>query len=78
RSTDAPWRYNLYLGQQIRQFSNWQHDKDDTLAAGVLANYLLHPRAILGLSAQRIDDALQYGTSLDWDVRDRFKLYGNL
>lgn len=78
RSTDAPWRYNLYLGQQTRQFSNWQHDKDDTLAAGVLANYLLHPRAILGLSAQRIDDALQYGTSLDWDVRDRFKLYGNL
>jgi len=78
RSTDAPWRYNLYLGRQTSQFSNWQHDNGDTLAAGVLANYLLHPRAVLGLSAQRIDDAMQYGTSLDWDVRDRLKLYGNL
>lgn len=78
RSTDAPWRYNLYLGRQTSQFSNWQHDNDGSLATGVLANYLLHPRAVLGLSAQRIDDAMQYGTSLDWDVRDRLKLYGNL
>lgn len=77
RSTDAPWRYNLYAGRQSSQLSNWQ-DQDDSLAAGVLANYLLHPRAIVGVSAQRIDDAMQYGTSLDWDVRDRVKLYGNL
>lgn len=76
-STDAPWRYNLYAGRQSSQLSNWQ-DQDDSLAAGVLANYLLHPRAIVGVSAQRIDDAMQYGTSLDWDVRDRVKLYGNL
>ena len=78
RSTDAPWRYNLYAGRQSSQLSNWQGTHDDSLAAGVLANYLLHPRAIVGLSAQRLDDAMQYGTSLDWDVRDRFKLYGNL
>ncbi|GLO09811.1 hypothetical protein PPUJ20005_37800 [Pseudomonas putida] len=78
RSTDAPWRYNLYLGRQSSLLSNWQRDADDSLAAGVLANYLVHPRAILGVSAQRIDQTLQYGTSLDWDVRDRFKLYGNL
>ncbi|MEX5504855.1 CS1-pili formation C-terminal domain-containing protein [Pseudomonas putida] len=78
RSTDAPWRYNLYVGRQSSQLSNWQDTHDDSLAAGVLANYLLHPRAIVGLSAQRIDEAMQYGTSLDWDVRDRVKLYGNL
>ncbi|WP_258911384.1 CS1-pili formation C-terminal domain-containing protein [Pseudomonas putida] len=78
RSIDAPWRYNLYVGRQSSQLSNWQDTHDDSLAAGVLANYLLHPRAIVGLSAQRLDDAMQYGTSLDWDVRDRFKLYGNL
>ncbi|MBM7399798.1 outer membrane usher protein FimD/PapC [Pseudomonas sp. M5] len=78
RSTDAPWRYNLYVGRQSSELSNWQAVHDDTLAAGVLANYLLHPRAIVGVSAQRLDDAMQYGTSLDWDVRDRLKLYGNL
>ncbi|HDS1736976.1 CS1-pili formation C-terminal domain-containing protein [Pseudomonas sp. BP8] len=78
RSTDAPWRYNLYLGRQSSLLSNWQSDHNDSLSAGVLANYLLHPRAIVGLSAQRIDTFMQYGTSLDWDVRDRFKLYGNL
>lgn len=78
RSTDAPWRYNLYLGRQSTLLSNWERDTDDSLAAGVLANYMLHPRAILGLSAQRVDDAMQYGTSLDWDLRERFKLYANL
>ena len=78
RSTDAPWRYNLFFGRQSSLLSNWDRDHDDSLSAGVLANYLVHPRAILGLSAQRIDEAMQYGTSLDWDVRDRFKLYANL
>lgn len=78
RSTDAPWRYNVYVGRQTSALSNWQHDHDQSLSAGVLGNYLLHPRAIVGLSAQRIDDAMQYGTSLDWDVGDRFKLYANL
>ncbi|CAM3828346.1 putative outer membrane usher protein EcpC [Pseudomonas reidholzensis] len=78
RSTDAPWRYNLYLGRQSSLLSNWARDHDDSLSAGVLANYLLHPRAVVGLSTQRIDERLQYGTSLDWDVLDRFKLYANV
>lgn len=78
RSTDAPWRYNVYLGRQSSLLSNWEREHDDSLSAGVLANYLLHPRAIVGLSAQRIDQMMQYGTSLDWDVFDRFKLYSNV
>ena len=78
RSTDAPWRYNLFLGRQSSLLSNWDRQHDDSLSAGVLGNYLVHPRAVLGLSVQRIDEAMQYGTSLDWDVRDRFKLYANL
>jgi len=78
RSTDKPWRYNLFLGQQSSLLNNWDSNHEDTLSAGVMANYMLHPRAILGLSTQRIDEAMQYGTSLDWDVRERFKLYGNL
>ncbi|WP_252090497.1 CS1-pili formation C-terminal domain-containing protein [Pseudomonas sp. MWU13-3659] len=78
RSTDAPWRYNVYLGRQTSMLSNWRNDHERSLSAGVLGNYLLHPRAIVGLSAQHIDAAMQYGTSLDWDVADRFKLYANL
>lgn len=78
RSSDAPWRYNLFVGRQSSLLSNWDSNHDDSLSAGAMANYLLHPRAVLGVSVQRIDEAMQYGTSLDWDVQERFKLYGNL
>ncbi len=78
RNADSRWRYNLYLGQQTRLLSNWDEDGDDSLSAGVLANYLLHPRAVLGASVQQVDQTMQYGTSLDWDPFDRLKLYGNL
>ncbi|MHC6224533.1 TcfC E-set like domain-containing protein [Pseudomonas sp. X10] len=78
RSTDAPWRYNLFLGRQSSLLSNWARDHDDSLSAGVLANYLLHPRAILGMSAQRVDEAMQFGTSLDWNMADHFNLFANL
>ncbi|WP_416423370.1 TcfC E-set like domain-containing protein [Pseudomonas sp. App30] len=73
------WRYNLFAGQQRDLLSNWDNqDEEGGLSAGVLTNYLLHPRAVVGLSAQRVDDRVQYGTSLDWDPHDRFKLFGNL
>ncbi|EIK95992.1 hypothetical protein PMM47T1_13570 [Pseudomonas sp. M47T1] len=76
---DQRWRYNLFAGQQRDLLSNWENDNDSGgLSAGVLTNYLLHPRAVVGLSAQRVDDQMQYGTSLDWDPHDRFKLFGNL
>ncbi|WJD63998.1 TcfC E-set like domain-containing protein [Pseudomonas kurunegalensis] len=75
---DSRWRYNLYAGQQTSLLSNWDDPYKDSLGAGVLANYLLHPRAVLGLSAQHVDDAMQYGSSLDWDVLDRFKVYGSV
>ena len=75
---DNRWRYNLYLGQQASVLSNWEQEHDDSLSAGVLTNYLLHPRAVLGLSAQHVGQTMQYGTSLDWDLLERLKLYGNL
>ncbi|MFT0518110.1 TcfC E-set like domain-containing protein [Pseudomonas faucium] len=77
-ATDSRWRYNAYLGRQDSLLNNWQDDYQDSLSAGLMANYLLHPRAVLGLSAQRIDDRLQYGTSLDWTPRDRTTLYANV
>lgn len=78
RNPEQRWRYNAYAGRQSMLASNWEEDRDGGLAAGVLTNYLLHPRAIAGLSAQRVDDQMQYGTSLDWDALERLKLYGNL
>ncbi len=75
---DQRWRYNAYLGQSQDLLSNWQDDRAKSLGAGVMANYLLHPRAVLGLSTERVNDAMQYGTSLDWDIKDNVKLYGNL
>ncbi|MGR3990941.1 MULTISPECIES: TcfC E-set like domain-containing protein [Pseudomonas] len=75
---DSRWRYNVYAGRQSNLLSNWDKDHQDSLGAGVLANYLLHPRAVLGVSAQRVDEAIQYGTSLDWDAFDQLKLYGNV
>lgn len=75
---DERWRYNLYLGRQSNLLSNWDARDDGALNAGVIANYLLHPLAILGLSAQRVDETMQYGSSLDWTLRDDLRLYGNL
>ncbi|WP_409567226.1 TcfC E-set like domain-containing protein [Pseudomonas sp.] len=77
-NSQSRWRYNLFMGQQTSALSNWDDSEHDSLSGGAIVNYLLHPRAVLGLSAQRVDDAMQYATSLDWEVRDRFKLYGNL
>ncbi|MFF7108005.1 TcfC E-set like domain-containing protein [Pseudomonas sichuanensis] len=78
RNSDSRWRYNLFLGQQTSLLSNWDDAHDNSLGAGVMLNYLVHPRAIVGTSVQRVDEAMQYGTSLDWDLLDRLKLYGNL
>lgn len=74
---DKPWRYNAYVGQQQALLSNWDDDRERSLTAGLMGNYLLHPRAILGVSAQQLDERMQYGTSLDWNLHDRLKLYGN-
>lgn len=77
-NSDSRWRYNLFLGQQTSALSNWDDTHDDSLSSGAMVNYLLHPRAVVGFSAQHVDQAMQYATSLDWDVRDRLKIYGNL
>nr|WP_256675631.1 TcfC E-set like domain-containing protein [Pseudomonas sp. R5(2019)] len=74
----SPWRYNAYVGRQSNLLSNWENDSEGSLTSGIFTNYLLHPRAVVGLSAQRIDERMQYGSSLDWDLVDRLKLYGNV
>ncbi|UVJ43866.1 TcfC E-set like domain-containing protein [Pseudomonas sp. LS1212] len=75
---DQPLRYSAFIGQQSNLLSNWSDEQSSQLSAGVVANYLAHPRAVVGLSAQRVDEAMQYGTALDWAVRDDLQFYGNL
>ena len=74
----SPWRYNLYAGQRQQLLSNEQDTYANGVSAGVIANYLLHPRLVAGASAQRVDEHMQYGTSLDWHVIDRLQLFGNV
>jgi len=78
QNMDNRWRYNLYLGQQVELLSNWNDPREPSPAFGALSNYLVHPAAILGLSVQQVDADLQLGTSLDWDVHERFKFYASL
>ena len=78
QNPDNRWRYNLYLGQQASLLTSRPDERGQSLAAGVMSNYLLHPSAIAGLAAQQVEGAWQYGSSLDWDVTERLKLYGNL
>nr|WP_225422600.1 TcfC E-set like domain-containing protein [Pseudomonas huaxiensis] len=77
-NTDSPWRYNLYAGQRQELLGNEDESTYSGLSAGVIANYLLHPRVVTGLSAQRVDEYMQYGSSLDWQVLDRLQLLGNV
>ncbi|MDD2046435.1 TcfC E-set like domain-containing protein [Pseudomonas putida] len=77
-NSQSRWRYNLFAGQQTSALSNWDDTYDDSFSGGAMLNYLLHPRAVLGVSAQHVDEAMQYATSLDWEVRDRLKFYANL
>ncbi|APV38876.1 pilus assembly protein PapC [Pseudomonas frederiksbergensis] len=75
---DERWRYNLFAGQESKLFSNWDQQNDGDATAGAAINYLLHPRAILGLSARQVRNTLQYGSSIDWSLANSINLYANL
>jgi hypothetical protein len=75
---DQRWRYNAYLGRGKELFSNWEANREEGMNAGLITNYLLHPSAILGLSVEKVDGAMQYGSSLDWDLSDELRAYANL
>ncbi|OHX11590.1 hypothetical protein BI347_18255 [Chromobacterium sphagni] len=72
------WRYSAFAGQQRGLFGDDAQSADGSLAIGGSLNYLLHPRAVLGLSAQQIGGQRQFGAALDWDLGDSVKLYANL
>ncbi|MFF7707482.1 CS1-pili formation C-terminal domain-containing protein [Pseudomonas sp. NPDC007930] len=78
RDLSQRWRYNVYAGKGHELASNWQYERDEGLNAGVIANYLLHPRAILGMSAEHLQGSMQYGLSLDWTLASALRTYANV
>lgn len=78
RNLDDRWRYNLFAGQERKLFSNWDQQTSGDATAGASINYLLHPRAILGLSLRQVREKLQYGSSIDWTLANSFSVYANV
>jgi hypothetical protein len=77
-NTEERWRYNVFAGRETQLLSNWEQNSSNDLAAGASVNYLLHPRAIVGLSARQIKDSMQYGSSIDWTLTDSASLYASV
>ncbi|MGH8385705.1 MAG: CS1-pili formation C-terminal domain-containing protein [Pseudomonas sp.] len=78
RNHDERWRYNLFAGQETKLLSNWDDQGSGYTTAGASINYLLHPRVILGLSARKEREKLQYGSSIDWTLGNSTSFYANL
>ena len=80
RNADQPWRYSVFGGTRRQLFNNWGDGVlyDQGLTYGALVNYLVHPRVILGVDAQRVAQKMQYGSSIDWSLSDRISLYSNV
>ena len=78
RNADERWRYNTFVGRESRLLSNWDEQPTGFITYGAGINYLLHPRAILGLSARKVREKMQYGTSIDWTLGNSLSLYANV
>ncbi|TKK39233.1 pilus assembly protein PapC [Pseudomonas fluorescens] len=72
---DQRWRYNAFFGRQSKLLSSWDNQNDGGVTAGAAVNFLLHPRAVVGLSARQIDGQNQLGTSLDLGLSAQSSLY---
>ncbi|HHQ4776716.1 TPA: CS1-pili formation C-terminal domain-containing protein [Aeromonas veronii] len=78
QNSDENWRFNLFVGQQTRLFSNWEEDTAKPLSSGIMLNHMLTPSVIVGASSQYIDQRWQHGLSADWSLNDQWRLFGNL
>jgi hypothetical protein len=72
------WRYNVFAGRIQNLWSNVDSGSKGAAVAGGTVNYLLHPRAIGGLSVQRSGSNTFAGASLDWEVTNWASMYANL
>lgn len=78
RNPDQRWRFNTFLGRETQLLSSWGTPPNAGTTAGAAVNYLLHPRAVVGLSARQVKQRNQLGTSLDLGVGQASNLYANL
>lgn len=78
RNTEQRLRYNLFAGEQRTLLNSDSTVATRGAAAGASLNYLLHPRAIVGMALQKTGKETQAGTSLDFQVSDPLQFYGNV
>lgn len=78
RNPEQRWRYNVFAGRESSLLSNWDNPVEGEVTAGAAINYLLHPRAIVGLSGRQIKGQNQLGASLDLGLGQRSSLYTSL
>lgn len=71
-------RYNIFAGKQQTLWNTDKQANDGELAAGASFNYLLYPRATVGLAAQKTGSEQQLGGNIDWQPTDQLQLYSNL
>ncbi|HBS56455.1 MAG TPA: fimbrial protein [Stenotrophomonas sp.] len=71
------WRYSLFAGQQQGLLNSTAVQGKGGAAAGAVVNYLLHPRAVAGATAQKIGQRESAGVSLDWQATTALSTYTN-
>ena len=78
RDTSRRWRYSAFAGVQQGLLDSGEDSEDGKPTAGVLVNYLLHPRAVVGAAVRQVGDRRGVGTSLDWQATDALLFSTNL
>ncbi|QHE91582.1 pilus assembly protein PapC [Pandoraea fibrosis] len=69
------WRYALFAGQERDLVGD---TASHALSAGAAFNYLATPRVVLGATVQRGGGANVFGISIDWQISELARCYGNV
>lgn len=72
------WRYNVFLGRDSKMLTNWEEHDEGDLSAGAAVNYLVQPRAVIGLSTRQVKGQNQLGASLDFGLGDTTNVYASV
>lgn len=78
RNTEQRLRYNLFAGEQRTLLNSDSYVATSGVAAGASLNYLVHPRATVGMAFQKTGKETQAGSSLDFQLSDTLQFYGNV
>lgn len=77
RDPSRRWRYSAYAGVQDSLLDTFDDPDTGAMTAGGILNYLAHPRAVIGLSAQHLDGRHAFAGSVDWQINDSSTVYVN-